>query len=367
MTQINLRSPYFVFVDIASITSANIDIYIYTGTQTTDRPGSPQYSILKTAIDNKVTFEISELCRDYLELTYDGNLSSQMVWVDYQVTSYISATPTVQTLVALEGYDGYGDFEEGVQNQGRDINQGSLMQSNTIVYVKEGEYPFIPLREGTAISYDSDGNIININTTTSETESADKILYWSPYPNPGNFQQRVEADGGTYVSNSCEGPFFDSLDYTLGNVYVGGTEVNIVEVCEYKFEPLKVTFVNKFGAFQDIWFMKSNTKDLKIKEDSYKANTISQGAFSINESQNKILSKRGESGLKIVSGFVNEEYNTAIEELLLSEQVWISIGGQTLPVNVKTSSFKYKTSVNDQLISHEIDLDFAFSKINSVR
>ena len=52
---------------------------------------------------------------------------------------------------------------------------------------------------------------------------------------------------------------------------------------------------------------------------------------------------------------------------MLSEQVWIKKDGEILPINVKTSSLTYKTSVNDRLINYTIEFDYAFDKINNIR
>jgi len=60
-----------------------------------------------------------------------------------------------------------------------------------------------------------------------------------------------------------------------------------------------------------------------------------------------------------------------MKQLLLSEQVWMTKTIDTrptiLPVNVKTQSLQYKTSVNDKLINYTIDFDYAFDKINNIR
>ena len=40
---------------------------------------------------------------------------------------------------------------------------------------------------------------------------------------------------------------------------------------------------------------------------------------------------------------------------------------KTLPVIPKTKSMSYKTGLNDKVINHTIDFEFAFSKINNIR
>jgi hypothetical protein len=67
------------------------------------------------------------------------------------------------------------------------------------------------------------------------------------------------------------------------------------------------------------------------------------------------------------TGFVDEGMNEVIEELMLSEQVWVRIGAIIYPINVEETSHTYKTSVNDKLINHTIKFKYAFDLINNIR
>ena len=53
--------------------------------------------------------------------------------------------------------------------------------------------------------------------------------------------------------------------------------------------------------------------------------------------------------------------------MFLSENVWLRLENKTLSVIPKTKSFTFKTSVNDNVINHTVDFDFAFDKINNIR
>ena len=60
--------------------------------------------------------------------------------------------------------------------------------------------------------------------------------------------------------------------------------------------------------------------------------------------------------------------HAVIEEMLLSEKVWIKQGVQTLPVIPQSKSLQYKTDINDKVqINYSFDFEFAFNKINLVR
>jgi hypothetical protein len=67
------------------------------------------------------------------------------------------------------------------------------------------------------------------------------------------------------------------------------------------------------------------------------------------------------------TGFVSEALNASFEEMLLSEQVWATIGSDVIPVDINTTQLTYKTSVNDRLVNYTINVQYAFNVINDLR
>jgi len=369
MSKINVRSPYHIYHTIANLTSATLDLYIYTGTQTSSRP-AVTYSLTSTAYNASVTFEISELVRDYLDVTFAGAYVSQMVWVDYQITEYVSAVAqTPLTIVPLSAYDGYGYFEDGVNPQ----NTSDKLQSNSIIYKNDDAPARIPiLSDGTkTINFYSDGVVMYSYTVSLELENSSRIFYItnSIYD---SYKERVIADSGTYIDSSCLQYFLrnnttfpvDKITITVGTAVETITVKNIEEC---KHTPYKVTFVNKFGALQDLWFFKRTDTKLNTSDNKYKSNILSGGTYSSSSHQNRILNKQGQETLTLNTGFYAEEYNEVFRQLMLSEKVWIEMDSVTLPINISSSSMAFKTVLNDKLISYTIDADFAYDKINSVR
>jgi len=86
-TKINLRSPYYIKVSKTDLTSAQLELYIYTGTFTAN--GSVASSTLRYTITKKplgtndyVVFEVSELVRDYLDIEFNGQYIGQNIWLN---------------------------------------------------------------------------------------------------------------------------------------------------------------------------------------------------------------------------------------------------------------------------------------------
>ena len=93
MSKINVRSPYFINHTATNLTSATLEIVIYFGVANTSF-GTPQYTLVSTAINEKVNFEVSELIKDYIETEFDGafptfpvsTTEATTIFVDYRIT-----------------------------------------------------------------------------------------------------------------------------------------------------------------------------------------------------------------------------------------------------------------------------------------
>jgi len=138
-----------------------------------------------------------------------------------------------------------------------------------------------------------------------------------------------------------------------------------------KYEPYKVSFVNKFGVVQDIWFDKKRTDNLDVSKDSYKRNILNISAAGVTYSTNTASmfphNIIGNKNLIMNTGFVTEDYNEVIQQLMLTESAWIHEDGLVTPIVPKTRSFKYKTTTDEKLINFTVEFDYAFETINNIR
>jgi hypothetical protein len=377
MAKINIRSPYHIYITATNLTSSNLDLYIYEGTQTTDRPAIT-YAISSTAYNDGVTFEISELVKDYLDITFNGTYTPQNIWVDYQVTNYISdVEQTPETIVQLNGFDGYGYFEEGVNPQ----LDTDLLQSNTIIYNYDGMDVQVPVStENTdTVKYYNGATELQSTTISTSAESNEQVNYVSYTsaitPLITRYEDRVVADGGTFITSTCLTDYTDTIIETpilADSIIVKDNDTNettitIESIDECKYTPYNITFINKFGVLQNIWFFKRTNTTLTTSKENYKSNILVNGSYDISQHQNRILNKQGKEKLTLNSGFYDEQYNEVFTQLMLSEKVWINIANNTLPIEITSSSFAYKTSLNDILINYNIEIEYAFDKINNIR
>ena len=68
------------------------------------------------------------------------------------------------------------------------------------------------------------------------------------------------------------------------------------------------------------------------------------------------------------TGFVTEDHNEVIKQLLVSEFVWIH-DRDSVPTPVKTNnlSFQEKTGINDKLINFTLDFEYSHGYIQDIR
>lgn len=370
MAKINIRSPYFITVDTNNITSAVLDLYIYTGTRVATMDAIT-YSLESDAYNAKVVFEISQFIGDYLDVNFDGSYDSQVLWVNYQITESInSVAQTPNAVVQSVAFDGYGFFEDGANPQLSD----RLLQSNTTMYVYDANYFYIPIQQDnlTKVDLKYKGSIIDTQTFSATTDSSDVIRYVS-YTNPSVcdgtvdylFQDRnsfLFEDLNVFVFDNTE--MIDEILITYSDAQTQSITINTVE--EGKYTPYRLTFVNKFGALQSVWMFKRSDLRMQIESEKYRSFLYDGSNYDISQHQYRNLGVSAKQSISLSSGFYPEEHNQVFEQLLLSEKIWIDYEGNILPVNIKSKEMSYKTRLNDKLIDYKFEFDFAFDKINQV-
>ena len=304
MENILIRSPYYINDSYAGAVTANLSLSL---------DGTERYSLSKnTDTQGGVTFEISELSRDYLEVEFYGSYLSVTMDISAVLTFLDSENAILEsTTYTFTGFDGYGEFKDGSNPT---ISSGALLQSNTQIYLPDNTVGRVP------------------------TESSNDILY-------------------NTITPTAE-----------GNVTVGTHTIKVNRICEPKYDPIKMTFVNKFGVLQDLWFFKKTVKRLNTSRDSFKRNILTaQGQYNTFKHVKRTLNIIGNEVFTSNTGFVSEEMNEVFKELMLSEQAWATIDGIVHPIVITSSELQYKTSLNDKLTNLTIDFEYAYDTINNIR
>ena len=308
MANILLRSPYFVTVTTASHLSAQMALTI---------DGTLRYTILKNAVSNRTVFEIATLCKDYFVANYN-NLDT--VSISYVITTYTAidggGTATAQSAVTHTGYYGYSEFWDGV-NQDFDPDDYELTNTGDtqIIYLPENRAGF---------AWD-----MNSGTATKAT-----------------------------ISTSATSVAATSGNYTW----------TIERVCSAKYSPIQMRFINKNGVPQDQYFFLKSVENVNTRSETFKRNifTYSSSNYDVKSHQTQTFNKTGKKRFTINTDYIAEAYNAVIEDIMLSEYVWIYYDSKWHPVTVTTSALQKKTSLNDKLIQYTLEVEDANDIINNI-
>jgi hypothetical protein len=147
-----------------------------------------------------------------------------------------------------------------------------------------------------------------------------------------------------------------------GNEITEITATNVEETCEPILEPQLVQFINRYGGLDFIWFFKMRTDSISTESKEYK---LLQPAmyYDTTIGQNAKYNFNGKQSIKMNTGFVPENYNELIQDLMLSEKVWIN----SIPAIVKSTGTEFKTQIRNKNINYEIEFEYAFDLINKMQ
>lgn len=307
MANIGVRSPYFVnFTDpTGTAVSSKVEVTINSVLR---------YTIIKNTGDS-VRIDISELARDYVTPSYIGSFSTATVGtatISLSVSFWdaVNATGTqvgtTQNPASDTAYDAYRYFNQG----------------NNFVL------PTGPLLSGTSI--------------------------YAPENTTGSFY--VMGAGGTLAIE------------TYGALVTSAAGITIKRQECSKYTPIKCVFINKFGVHQEFYFFTKKTDSFTMTGDSYISNIVAgDGTYDARRHQIVDFNKNGKINYSLNTGFISEADNVYIQELMLSEQVWLVLSGSVVPVRPLTTSVQYRTSLNDKMVSYTVEFEQSNNVISTVR
>lgn len=332
MANIALRNPQYKFIAIPSsgVLSAKCTITI---------GGTLRYTLIKNVSPSTgCNFDISELARDYLDITYASSYSIDSIDIVTVVTTHPQVngggTAVATTTYTDKGYEAYGYYSGG--------------SNPTVPFATGAQFLIAPQSEDTATRWQ----------------------IYVPYGVSG------------YVGYTNSSGVFSMSSYSTTATTASGQgnvcTINRIDCTKYG-DGRKITFINRYGVQQDLWFFLKRVKSLNRTNETYQSNTLETpedeyADYTKSNAPVKIFNTQGKQTHKLSSGYYPETANDFFKELLLSEYVWMtrpreqqSSGTETIPVIVKTSNMTFKTSLNDKLIEYTIDFEEAFDLINNIR
>ena len=377
-TIIRTRSPFFIRTPQETSSSLNyfqINITIASGVLGV--AGCPTnlgtFTLQKKPLtgEDSVSFDISELVNDFIEqkfinntpLTgYNVSADTQSVWVTV-VTSARESDGTIIGSGTTTNYlaqEGYNDFKDGVNYTTEPI---AMISGNYIQYNK-GDYIYLPI------------NVERVNSVNFKYNGSSISTYG--VSDNGNANQKVDY---SYYLTAQE---IDEIEITYDTTQTESITVKEIEECKYPVH--KIVFLNRWGAFQDLYFFKKSVESLESRSENFNRSIFqarqvyyterlgecnenyNYNVYSTTAHAKKTFNANATESISLNTGFVPESMNPYFEELMVSEYVWLVDENDVVyPVNLKDSSFTYKTGLNDRLINYTMNFEKSFALVNNIR
>ena len=406
------RSPIFITgknntLPADALNSMSVNISSYTGVQT-PVAGATTYVLSKTyAIDDVINFEIADLVREKFQHPFgkafitapSASETGEAVWVrrtgswNYSDNGSAPEDGIIGTVyfLTLDGYKSLGEL----QNAG--VTQAGLVTPRPFQVLAGNS-------QSLAVSYNTysgvNGFTIEIggleywfslkdelgwaNTTTTTTQMV--IYIPSGVTNVATFLGVTPTDEYTInllVNNECisyndrvkaDGGIVEGLDCLCEAVdELGGNDDKVAYdfevVCEPKYNPYLIQFVNKYGVSDYLTFFKKSTEQGNFTEDQYQKSIYADAYTDVNYTTGKYQSFNinSRNTLTLNTGFVDESYGDVMEEILMSEKVAVYEDGQWVAIVPNRGSIDYQKSINDKTINYTMSFTYAFDQRMLVR
>ena len=236
------------------------------------------------------------------------------------------------------------------------------------VYPNEFTYGF---------NWDS-GSVLLTNSPATQSFSADDYLTTAVYNSDVTVNYYLTGSltaTKNYVSNGDFSAIpispLNISNYTESDVItldVTGSSIRYEVDNDCRNDKQRIAFINKFGVLQTMYFFKKSIESLSITDSMFKRNIIdSNASYNTGDVQSQRFDVKADRNLTLNTGFVNEDFNQTIEELLLTENCWITYDGSTIAATPQNKDFTYNTSLNNKTINYTVAFSFASDYINNVR
>jgi hypothetical protein len=406
------RSPIFITGKNNTLTndalnSMSVNISSYTGVQT-PVAGATTYVLSKTySIDEVINFEIADLIREKFQHPFgkafitapSASETGEAVWVrrtgswNYSNNGAAPEDGIIGTVyfLTLDGYKSLGELQNaGVTQVGlvtprpfqvlAGNSQSLAVSYNTYsgvngftIEIGGLEYWFslkdelgwanTTLNSTQMVIYIPSG-VTNVAAFLGITPTDEYTINLLVNNECISYNDRVKADGGVVEGLAC---LCEAVDELGGNDDKVAYDFEVV--CEPKYDPYLIQFVNKYGVSDYLTFFKKSTEQGTFTQDEYQKSIYADAYTDVNYTTGKYQSFNinSRNTLTLNTGFVDESYGDIMEEILMSEKVAVYQDGQWVAIVPNRGSIDYQKSINDKTINYTMSFTYAFDQRMLVR
>ena len=404
MANIFARSPYIITVNASGQIGSKIEVFIWNGTGSI--PPLPQYTLSKlipSSANINTEYDISPYVREYLShVSTQSPVALSTSFTDLATTQWCNVTIkryklTGTTYTLLDSathyaHDGYSFYELGYNYD----NGRFLLEQKEYFYNEDATYAgevAMYLNSGEKVKYGESftSNSATINTTAifggtrdittisltitkafEDTKAGAAAYFGGSVPtifgSPSNTGRTITA-GTTELYTVATSKW-----YTIPRVSGSLNKLSILSssdvvlatwdftpICEPKYTPVVIDFINKYGAWQREFFFKASKTNISIESNDYNVMQSSSN-YDVLQGQKRSFNTNGMETISVNSGYVNEDFSSNIKQLLMSERILID----NKPAVCKTKSLELMKNINNHMINYSLEFEFAYNSINNV-
>jgi len=332
MKKIFIRSPYYITVNETGQVGAKVELRFRKAGS--GYPTNPNYSLIRkipSSTQIRLDFDVSKYAKDFIQPIAPGSVAtapeSTDIWCFMEVKRYNETAPGIYNLLTTEEFvclDGYTNYSGGY-NQHTIAALVPLFNPNINIQRNGNVYVNVYFDAG---SYVADGTNITVS-------------------NPDVYKVRIRFDQ-TYIT-------------TGGGEPLNLLTINSTLICEPKYTPKVVWFINRFGGRQPLTFFKADAQTYEMQNVKHKLMPEFVN-YNASVGQYQQFNFNGKQTIRMNTGYVPENYSELMQDLLLSEKILIG----DKPVIIKSQNMQIKTSLNDKVINYEVEFEYNYNLMNSV-
>jgi hypothetical protein len=392
------RSPQFITGKNNALANDRLDemtlnLAIYTGTKAASATNN--YNLSKGySINEVINFEVSDLVRSefyhdfsiWNDIGYTQSPQGECLWVRPQGSwtysnngaAATTATWSSGTTYAYITTDGWATMtnitptsvSQAVLATSRD--RQCLPSNYEVLAINNSVANDLGLITITWESGDSDDFYVSAISTTppdpTSTNTQDLIIYAgvgpanlqaNPYL-PAELKPNAQTDGGI-------GSWYDVILKDTGGDPIA--TVRYYLICEPKYTPYQIAFINRYGVADFITFFKRSDERGTFTQDSYQKSIYNDGfttpSLEVGKYQSYNVNSR--NSLTLNTGFVDQDYDETIKDILMSEYVAVLDGSNWVSVVPDRGSIEYQKHVNQKLINYTLTFTYGFDERSLVR
>lgn len=376
MNIFNCRSPFIIEVTgDPDQTATKIELYIWKVGETA--PATPTKVLEKTKYsDTQYTnyYNISPFVYDVINTINETDFAYNVgVLTYYKIDADWILAQELQ-YVSVNGYNSYGTSTTYSYTGDYAILRGSYAPGiPKIDYFFETD-TFGSFNPTIDLIFDFVNYNENFKIIYTTTELVDGEYFQYEAIEEYNNSEFIELHRVTMIQSPINGTIINTFfEIQQGSKEVGWTtiyEALLTPICEPKYKPLILKYVNSLGGLQEITLFKNSTKTIDVKGSDYNTNTFTAGYPNYDTSlgQKRIFNKNGGTTIKCNTGWISEYQNGDIQDIMLSENLFLTSLDTTInnAVTLKNTSQLMKTHLNEKVINYELEFELANKLINNV-